>query len=76
MELKDGDMVLIEPLSEEQKRQYPHGWGSGMDRYLGCITTITRFYYNDEYYLECDGHQDAWSSIHLKPISTHKIKLF
>lgn len=47
MTIQVGDMVKIEPLSMEQKRNYPTGWvhqnedlDDNMDRYIGEITKV------------------------------------
>ena len=48
MELKVGDYVRIEPLSENQKQNYPFGWvpstdtrSMNMDKFIGTVTKIT-----------------------------------
>ena len=82
MELKVGDYVRIEPLSDEEKQNYPFGWASrdynrydNMDNYIGNVTKITRIS-NTRYYLECDNSRYKWSASHLKPITKSNIMLF
>lgn len=72
MRLKVGDYVRIEPLSEEQKQNYPFGWAfsdenphRNMDKFIGRVTK-----------LECDGGRYVWHNSHLKPITKYNIMLF
>jgi len=83
MILKVGDYVRIEPLSEEQKQNYPFGWAfsdenphRNMDKFIGRVTKITRIAGGDRFFLECDAGNYTWSVSHLKPIKKSNIILF
>lgn len=82
MRLEVGDYVKIEPLSEEQKQNYPFGWAystndpnRNMDKFIGEVTRISRIC-DSRHYLECDSGQYMWSRSHLKPIQKSSIILF
>ena len=76
MKLEVGDYVIIEPLSEDQKQNYPFGWVPGMDKFIGTITKITHISTNFRYKLECDAGRYVWHNSHLKRITKSKIMLF
>lgn len=86
MELKVGDYVRIEPLSDEEKQSYPFRWiyqGANpyisMDKFIGTVTKITLISEHSGrpcYYLECDSGAYMWSDSHLKRITKQNIMLF
>lgn len=86
MILKVGDYVRIEPLSEEQKQNYPFGWAfsdenphRNMDKFIGTVTKITLISEYSGcpcYYLDCDSGAYMWSDSHLKRITKQNIMLF
>lgn len=78
MTLKIGDRVRIEPLTDREKRYYPHSWSYRMDQYVGRVTRITDILINDEskiYVLSCDNGKWAWSDQNLVLVR-EKIALF
>lgn len=83
MNLVEGDIVRIEPLDNDEKNEYPHGWNLKMDQYLGETTKILSIVSysgepseEDEYYLECDDCEFMWSCIHLTKVEPQKLQLF
>ena len=48
MTLKIGDRVRIEPLTDNEKKYYPHSWSYRMDQYVGRVTRITDILTNSE----------------------------
>ena len=83
MTLTEGDFIRLEPLDDDEKDEYPHGWNLAMDQYLGKITKILDIvpcisepHEEDEYYLECDNGRFIWSSIHLTKVEPQKVHLF
>lgn len=83
MKLEVGDYVRIEPLSEDQKQNYPFGWvpsndnhSMNMDKFIGTITKITNISTDFRYKLECDGGRYVGHNSHLKPITKYNIMLF
>ena len=40
MALAEGDFIRLEPLDDDEKDEYPHGWDLAMDQYIGKITKI------------------------------------
>ena len=83
MTIQVGDMVKIEPLSMEQKRNYPTGWvyqeadlDDNMDQYIGEITKVTATRGHGVYILECDNEWYEWSEVNLTLINPSKMVLF
>ena len=76
MELRIGDRVIIEPLTDTEKYYYEHGWSDDMDEYIGEITTIEDICNDNEYYLNCDGNEFTWSSSNLRLIPDYRYRLF
>lgn len=76
MQLKVGDKVVIQPLSDSQKEDYEFGWDYDMDDYIGETATIDEIGDDRGYTLDCDGHTFVWSDIHLQPVHDYRYKLF
>lgn len=83
MTLKVGDYVKIQPLSEEQKQNYPTGWiyyeedhNDNMDMYIGTITKVKSIMGYNSYSLECDEGTYEWSDVNLTLINPSKMELF
>lgn len=76
MNLKIGDRVRIEPLTDHEKDVYPKGWSTGMDAYVGKTTKIIDIIQDtNTYVLYCDGGKWAWSDENLVLVRD-KIVLF
>ena len=83
MTIQVGDMVKIEPLSMEQKRNYPTGWvhqnedlDDNMDLYIGEITKVIATRGHGVYLLEYDDEGYEWSDVNLTLINPSKMVLF
>lgn len=76
MNLKIGDRVRIEPLTDHEKDVYPKGWSKEMDQYVGKTTKIIDIIQDtNTYVLYCDGGKWAWSDQNLVLVR-EKIALF
>ena len=67
---KNGDKVIIQSITENEKDIYPPEWVPEMDDYIGETVTITEIINRPNFYLVAENEY-VWHSSNLTPLTNY-----